>query len=92
MLCIDVEGMSEAELRSALAAHCSKFGLVNKVIICRPVDRDEHAFALVEMSKPSEARGVIEQIGGASSGVAAIIPLTRPIGPRPPGQKRTCNR
>jgi len=88
MLRIDVEGMSEVELRAALAAHCANFGLVNKVTICRAVGLDQSPVARVEMSNASEAHGVIEQIGGTISGAAAIIPLGRPLARRSPGQKR----
>jgi len=88
MLRINVDGISEAELRAALTAHCSRFGVVSKVTICRPGEPGKSPVARVEMSSPSEARSVIEQTGGTLSGVAAIIPLERPAAQPPPGQKR----
>lgn len=75
MLRLDVEGMSDGELKAALTEHCSRFGAVRKVTICRPVERERYPFALVEMSDASEARGLIDHVGGTTSGVAAIIRL-----------------
>lgn len=81
MLRIDVEGLSELELKAALTARCSVFGSVRKITICRPVQSERHPYALIEMSDPSEARGLIDQIGGTTSGVAAIIRLAPPPPP-----------
>jgi hypothetical protein len=80
MLNIDVDGMSETEIQAALIAHCSRFGSVRKITICQPDERERYPFALIEMSNPSEARGLTNEIGGKTSGVAAIIRLAPPNG------------
>jgi hypothetical protein len=82
MLRIDVEGLSEAEVKAALIAHCSRFGSVRKVTVCRPVEGKRLPLALVEMADEVEARGVIGELGGTTSGVAAIIRLAPPLPPR----------
>jgi len=78
MLRLDVERMSDTELKAVLAERCSRFGAVRKITICRPAARERYPFALVEMSDPREARGLTRKMGGKTSGVAAIIRIVSP--------------
>lgn len=72
MLRLNAAVLSEADLRDAVAAHCSRFGCVLGVNVVAPPGHDYTA-ASVQMSSPAETSTLLESLSDAKVGEVVII-------------------
>ena len=79
MLTLDIGGLSEPDLRKAIASHCSEFGTVKVVNVLPPNDQSEYVVAVVTMAAPAEAAAVDRKFGNAKVGSTAIIRLEQEV-------------
>ncbi len=73
MLTVDLAGLSQAELKSVVAGHCSAFGRLTTIRVLPPEKRREYGIALVEMSSSEEANNLARSIGDSQYGSRLVV-------------------
>lgn len=72
MLRVNAACRSEAELKKAVIAQCSRFGSVSSAKVIAPPDHD-YTVALVQMSRPEETTKLLQSLGDAKVGRSVLI-------------------
>lgn len=73
MLTLNIAGLSEAELKTIVADHCSAFGCLTTVRVLPPEARREYGIALVEMSSSGEANNLARNFGDSQYGSRLVV-------------------
>ena len=87
MLKLDLDALSEEELKQIVSQRCEEFGTVLTVTIVKR-DRDyDFALAAVDMSTPAETQAVLRRLGDSKVDNMVVIRIEQAERPAPPSDK-----
>ena len=87
MLKLDLDALSEEELKQIVSQRCAEFGTVLTVTIVKH-DRDyDFALAAVDMSSPAETAAVLRRLGDSKVDNMVVIRIEQTERPAPPSGK-----
>jgi hypothetical protein len=73
MIKLDLDALSEHQLREVVSARCAEYGSVSTVTIIKHDHRYNFALAAVEMSRPEETFAVLKAFGDSKVDNMAVI-------------------
>jgi len=75
MLCLDLAGLSDSELKRIVIERCSECGTVKRVNFYRATDQTGQMMALIDMSSEEELIKLLAQFACYRFGDSALIRL-----------------
>lgn len=84
MIKLDLDGLSEDELKAIVLERCTRFGTVSNITIVKHDHRYNFALAAVEMSTPAEAMTVLKELGDSKVDNMIVIRIEQEDTARPP--------
>lgn len=77
MITLDLDALSEQEIKDIVFRRCSEFGTVSNVTIVKQDSRYTFALAAVEMSSPNETLAVLRSLGDSKVEEMVVIRIER---------------